>query len=72
MIFTWYGSAFDNDDVIYRAALLTAMLLILGLAASVETVGVEPAATVGFVVAYALMRLLLAGLFLRARRYAPS
>ena len=71
MIFTWYGAAFDNDDVIYRVTVLAAMLLILGLAASVETVGVEPAASVGFVVAYALMRLLLAGLFLRARRYAP-
>lgn len=71
MIFTWYGSAFDNDDVIYRVTLLAAMLLILGLAASVEMVGVESAASVGFLVAYALMRLLLAGLFLRARHYAP-
>jgi low temperature requirement protein LtrA len=72
MIFTWYATAFDNDDVPYRVTLLVAMLSILGLAASVGGIGVEPAATVSFVLAYALMRLLVAGLFLRARRHAPA
>jgi low temperature requirement protein LtrA len=72
MIFTWYATAFDNDDVPYRVTLFVAMLSILGLAASVRGIGVEPAATVSFVLAYALMRLLVAGLFLRARRHVPA
>jgi low temperature requirement protein LtrA len=72
MIFTWYATAFDNDDVPYRVTLFVAMLSILGLAASVGRIGVEPAATVSFVLAYALMRLLVAGLFLRARRHVPA
>jgi low temperature requirement protein LtrA len=72
MIFTWYATAFDNDDVPYRVTLFVAMLSILGLAASVGGIGVEPAATVSFVLAYALMRLLVAGLFLRARWHVPT
>ena len=72
MIFTWYATSFDNDDVPYRLSLLAAMLAILGLAASVGRVGVDPAATVTFVLAYAFMRLLVAGLFLRAGRYVPA
>jgi low temperature requirement protein LtrA len=72
MIFTWYATAFDNDDVPYRATLFVAMLSILGLAASVGGIGVEPAATVSFVLAYALMRFLVAGLFVRARRDVPA
>jgi low temperature requirement protein LtrA len=72
MIFTWYATAFDNDDVPYRVTLFVAMLSILGLAASVGGIGVEPSATVSFVLAYALMRFLVAGLFLRARRHVPA
>jgi low temperature requirement protein LtrA len=71
MIFTWYATAFDNDDVPYRVTLFVAMLSILGLAASVGRIGVDPAATVSFVLAYALMRILVAGLFLRAGRHVP-
>jgi low temperature requirement protein LtrA len=40
MIFTWYATAFDNDDVPYRVTLLAAMLSMLGLAASFGEVGV--------------------------------
>ena len=72
MIFTWYATAFDNDDVPYRVTLLAAMLSMLGLAASVGEVGVEPDAAVSFVLAYASMRLLMTGLFLRAWRPAPA
>jgi len=71
MIFTWYATAFDND-VPYRVTLLAAMLSMLGLAASVGEVGVEPDAAVSFVLAYASMRLLMTGLFLRAWRPAPA
>jgi low temperature requirement protein LtrA len=72
MIFTWYATCFDNDDVPYRVTLFVAMLSILGLAASVGRIGVDPSAVVGFVLAYSLMRLLVAGLFVRAGRYVPS
>lgn len=72
MNFTWYATAFDNDDVPYRVTLLVAMLSILGLAASVGRIGVDPAAAVSFVVAYSLMLLLIVGLFLRARRHVPA
>jgi low temperature requirement protein LtrA len=72
MIFTWYATAFDNDDVPYRVTLLAAMLSMLGLAASVGEVGVEPDAAVSFVLAYVSMRLLMTGLFLRARRHVPA
>lgn len=71
MTFTWYGTAFDNDDVPYRVTMLAAMLLMLGISASVEGVGADAAATAGFVVAYAALRVLLVGLFLRARRNSP-
>ena len=72
MIFTWYATAFDNDDVPYRITLFVAMLSILGLAASVGRIGVDAAASVGFVLAYALMRFLVAGLFLRAGRHVAA
>ena len=52
--------------------LFAAMLAMLGLAASVEEVGVEVAATASFVVAYASMRILMTGLFLRVRRHVPA
>jgi low temperature requirement protein LtrA len=72
MIFTWYATSFDNDDVPYRVTLFVAMLSILGLAASVGRIGVDPSAVIGFVLAYSLMRILVAGLFVRAGRSVPA
>ena len=72
MIFTWYATSFDNDDVPYRVTLFVAMLSILGLAASVGRIGVDPSAVIGFVMAYSLMRILVAGLFVRAGRNVPA
>lgn len=72
MIFSWFADSFDNDDVPYRVTLLAAMLAMLGLAAAVGGVGSDAGSTTGFVVAYAAMRLLLFGLYVRARRGAPS
>ena len=71
MIFTWYATGFDNDDVPYRVTLLAAMLSMLGLAASVGEVSTEPGAAVSFVLAYALMRVLMTGLYVRAWRHEP-
>jgi low temperature requirement protein LtrA len=72
MIFTWYATSFDNDDVPYRVTLFVAMLSILGLAASVGRIGVDPSAVIGFVLAYSLMRILVAGLFVRAGPNVPA
>src|SRR5215212_9624732 len=72
MIFTWYATGFDNDDVPYRVTLLAAMLSMLGLAASVGEVSTEPGAAVSFVLAYALMRVLMTGLYVRSWRCVPS
>jgi low temperature requirement protein LtrA len=70
MGFTWYATAFDNDDVVYRTTLLGAMLCILWLAASVY--GLYKGETSSFVLAYVAMKLLLVGLYARAWRDATN
>ncbi|HEV8045478.1 MAG TPA: low temperature requirement protein A [Rubrobacter sp.] len=70
MGFTWYATAFDNDDVVYRTTLLGAMLCILWLAASVY--GLYKGETSSFVLAYVAMKLLLVGLYARAWRDAAN
>jgi low temperature requirement protein LtrA len=70
MGFTWYATAFDNDDVPYRVALLGAMLCILWLASSIS--GLYEGKTVNFVLAYVAMKLLLVGLYARAWRDATD
>jgi len=70
MGFTWYATAFDSDDVVYRLALLAAMLCILGLAANIERV--EGGDSVGLVVAYVVLKVLLVGLFVRSRHHART
>ena len=64
MGFTWYATAFDNDDVAYRTTLLGAMLCILWLAASIHSL--YEGETSSFVLAYVAMKLLLVGLYARA------
>lgn len=69
MGFTWYATAFDNDDVVYRLAFLAAMLGTIAMAASViDAVEGHPE---GFVLAYVAVRSVLVGLFVRAWR-APA
>lgn len=70
MGFTWYATAFDNDDVPYRLALLGAMLCILWLAASIS--GLYEGETVSFVLAYVAMKVLIAGLYARTWRDATD
>jgi low temperature requirement protein LtrA len=70
MGFTWYATAFDNDDVPYRVTLLGAMLCILWLAASLH--GLYKGETLSFVLAYVAMKMLLVGLYVRARRDATN
>jgi low temperature requirement protein LtrA len=65
MGYTWYASAFDNDDVVFRVSWLAAMLLVIALASQSASAEGDGA---GFALAYGLLQLLLAALFLRARR----
>jgi hypothetical protein len=43
MIFTWYATAFDNDDVPYRVTLFVAMLSIARACRLRRGIGAEPA-----------------------------
>ena len=67
MGYTWYASAFDNDDTVFRVAWLGAMLLVIALASQLPAVADGHGR--GFAIAYGLLQVLLAGLFLRARRH---
>ena len=70
MGYTWYASAFDNDDTVFRVAWLGAMLLVIALASQVPAV-TEGRGT-GFALAYGLLQALLALLFFRARRHEDA
>ena len=65
---TWYASAFDTDDVIYRISLLISMLAIVAIAVNVGRV--KDGETTGFVIAFLVMQIVVVGLFLRARQHA--
>lgn len=69
MAYTWFATAFDNDDAIHRIGYLAAGLGIIWLAASVESVGHGGDAS--FALAYAFVLTVLVGLFVRVRR-APT
>lgn len=66
MAYTWFATAFDNDDAIHRLGYLAAGLGIIWLAASVEAVGKDGDAS--FALAYAFVLAVLVGLFLRVAR----
>ena len=67
--FTWFGSAYDNDDLGYRLLTIVQIVGVLILAA-----GVEPLTERHFgaaVVGYVVMRVALVGQWLRAARDDP-
>jgi low temperature requirement protein LtrA len=71
MNFTWFASAYDNDDVAYRVAILVQMAGVLILAAGVPRAFDERdfgVVTLG----YAVMRLSLVAQWLRAARSDPA
>lgn len=70
MGYTWYASAFDNDDTVFRIAWLGAMLLVIALASQVGAVAEGHGA--GFALVYGLLQALIALLFLRARRHETA
>jgi low temperature requirement protein LtrA len=65
MAYTWFATAFDNDDATHRVGFLSAGLGILWLAASVEAVGHGGDAS--FALAYAFVLAVLVVLFVRVR-----
>lgn len=68
--FTVYADRFDTDDVVFRVAMLAAMLGVAALAINVHLAARGDSA--GFVLAYAVLRLILFALYERARRAAPE
>ena len=69
--FTWFATAWDNDDVAFRLFMLGAMLLVIVLAATLPDIGHgEEGKEAVFAAAYAGMQFLLAVMFLRVLPHA--
>jgi low temperature requirement protein LtrA len=68
--FMAYADRFDTDDVVFRAAMLLAMLAIGALAVQVPEV--THGGSAGFAVAYVALRSLLVGLYARSYRHVPE
>ena len=66
--FTWFATAWDNDDLLHRLGMFVAMLLVIVLAASIPRVlrGNDQV----FVLAYVGMQVLLVAMFARVLRHA--
>jgi low temperature requirement protein LtrA len=71
MNFTWFASAYDNDDVLYRVVTLVQIAGVLVLAAGVSR-AFEDHDWVAVVLGYVIMRLAMAAQWLRAGRSATS
>jgi len=71
MNFTWFASAYDNDDVPYRIAVFVMMAGAMMLAASIPFIFTEFDMGLG-VFGYVIMRLALVSLWLRAARHDPA
>jgi low temperature requirement protein LtrA len=67
---SFYADRHESDDTAYRGAILAAMLLCVGLAASAPRALAGD--TAGFVVAFVLVRGLQLVLYARARRHLPA
>ena len=65
--FTIYANRFDTDDVVYRLAKLTAMLAVVGLAAS--TTEATGSLATQFALCQATLHLILVALYIRAARH---
>ncbi|MGW0120952.1 low temperature requirement protein A [Streptomyces sp. NPDC003327] len=71
MNFTWFASAYDNDDVLYRVTTLVQIAGVLVLAAGISRAFEEHDFLVVYL-GYLVMRLALATQWLRAARHAGS
>jgi low temperature requirement protein LtrA len=68
--FTIYADRFDTDDAIFRVTIFAAMFAIAALA--VQVPDVAHGESTGFVIAYAALRSLMIGLYLRSYRHVPA
>ncbi len=71
MNYTWFASAYDNDDVIFRVLTFVIMAGALFLAAGVPDIFADGQSTT-VVIGYAIMRFAMVGLWLRAARGHPE
>jgi low temperature requirement protein LtrA len=71
MNFTWFASAYDNDDALYRIVTLVQIAGVLVLAAGISRAFTEHDFLL-VVLGYVIMRLAMAGQWLRAARSAPD
>lgn len=65
--FTMYANRFDTDDLVYRSVKSAAALAVAALAINLHRVMAGHGGTVGFAAGYAVVRLLLVALYVRAR-----
>jgi low temperature requirement protein LtrA len=68
--FTFYADRFDTDDLLFRGVMLLGMLAIGALA--VQVPDVAHGRSSGFVLAYAVLRSLMVGLYLRSYIHVPE
>lgn len=68
--YTWFASAFDNDDLLFRLATFVVMTGALVMAAGIPGIFDERVFTVP-VIGYVIMRVALVGLWLRVARDDP-
>lgn len=71
MNFTWFASAYDNSDVLYRIAVMVMMVGALIFAAGVPYFFTTDNSHFG-VIGYVIMRLAMGSLWLRAARHDPE
>ncbi|HTX12765.1 MAG TPA: low temperature requirement protein A [Solirubrobacteraceae bacterium] len=72
VLYTLYANRFDTDDLIFRLAKSGAMLAIAAIAVNLHRVMSGQGGSVGFAAGYVVLRLLLIGLYLRARRHVAG
>ena len=65
--FTIYANRFDTDDLIYRLVKAAAALAVVAIAIQIPRVVADDGGSVAFAAGYAVVRLLLVGLYVRAR-----
>jgi low temperature requirement protein LtrA len=71
MNYSWYASAYDNDDVVFRLLTFVIMVGALFLAAGVPDI-FEDGQSTTVVIGYAIMRFAMVGLWLRAASGHPE
>ena len=72
VLYALYANRFDTDDLIFRLAKSGAMLAIAAIAVDLHQAMAGRGGTVGFAAGYVVLRALLVGLYLRARRHVSG